>query len=77
MAARAPTRSTAAAGIDALYGGAQNDNLTGGAGSDYFVYTETAASGGWGADTVTDWQDGVDVLKFASPVADFDVGFFR
>jgi serralysin len=57
-------------GNDQLYGGLGNDTMTGGALRDDFVYTETAASGGWGTDTVTDFQDGLDVLKFANSVAD-------
>jgi serralysin len=57
-------------GNDQLYGGAGTDTLTGGALRDDFFYTETVASGGWGSDTITDFQDGVDFLRFAIPVAD-------
>jgi RTX calcium-binding nonapeptide repeat (4 copies) len=57
-------------GNDQLYGGLGNDTMTGGALRDDFIYTETVASGGFGADTVTDWQDGLDVLRFANAVAD-------
>jgi Ca2+-binding RTX toxin-like protein len=53
-------------GNDQLFGGAQNDTMTGGALADYFIYTETKASGGWGIDTITDWQSGLDILRFAS-----------
>jgi Ca2+-binding RTX toxin-like protein len=63
-------RLSAGAAIDFLYGGAGNDTMTGGADRDYFIYTETIASGGWGADTIADWQDGLDLLKFATTVAD-------
>jgi hypothetical protein len=37
---------------------------------DDFICTETAVSGGFGADTITDFQDGLDFLRFALPVAD-------
>jgi Ca2+-binding RTX toxin-like protein len=57
-------------GNDQLYGGAGTDTMTGGALRDDFIYTETVASGGWGTDTITDFQDGVDFLRFALPVAD-------
>jgi Ca2+-binding RTX toxin-like protein len=57
-------------GNDQLFGGAGGDTMTGGALKDFFVYTETVASGGFGADTITDWQDGVDVLKVFTGVAD-------
>jgi RTX calcium-binding nonapeptide repeat (4 copies) len=57
-------------GNDRLYGGAGNDTMAGGALRDDFIYSETVASGGFGADTITDWQDGVDVLRFAATVAD-------
>jgi Ca2+-binding RTX toxin-like protein len=57
-------------GNDQLYGGAGTDTLTGGDLRDDFFYTETVASGGWGTDTITDFQDGLDFLRFASPVAD-------
>ncbi len=43
------------AGNDTLWGGAGNDTLTGGAGADLFVVTA-----GSGADTVADFQVGVD-----------------
>jgi Ca2+-binding RTX toxin-like protein len=63
---------------DFLQGGVGNDTMTGGALRDFFVYTETIASGGWGADTITDWQDGLDLLKIASVtgadnIADFAI----
>jgi Ca2+-binding RTX toxin-like protein len=46
---------TGGSGSDYLYGDIGNDTLTGGAGTDYFItYT------GWGADTLTDFQQGTD-----------------
>ena len=65
---------TGGGGVDTLRGGKDADMLTGGAAGDRFVFGETAASGGWGADTVGDWQDGLDKIKIdASEVsASFD-----
>jgi Ca2+-binding RTX toxin-like protein len=65
-------------GIDTLQGGKGDDTMAGGAGADLFLYIETAASGGWGADTVTDFQDGQDRIKIDSPgvaasIADFTI----
>jgi serralysin len=64
-------------GVDSIYGGIDNDTLAGGGQQDYFVYTETAASGGWGADTVTDFVDGTDTIKVsvlaAASIADFAI----
>ncbi|MCH8863210.1 MAG: hypothetical protein IID51_11945 [Proteobacteria bacterium] len=48
------------AGDDTLIGGAGADRLIGGAGADTFVF-----SGTWGDDTVTDFEDGVDLLDFS------------
>ncbi|EJU14713.1 glycoside hydrolase family protein [Sphingomonas sp. LH128] len=45
------------AGNDVLNGGAGNDTLTGGAGADIFVF-----AAGYGKDTVTDFQHGIDKL---------------
>ncbi|AXB77296.1 family 16 glycosylhydrolase [Novosphingobium sp. P6W] len=45
------------AGNDVLNGGAGDDTLTGGAGADTFVF-----AAGYGKDTVTDFQHGVDKL---------------
>lgn len=45
------------AGADVLNGGAGTDTLTGGAGGDSFVFAS-----GYGKDTVTDFQHGVDKL---------------
>jgi Ca2+-binding RTX toxin-like protein len=47
------------AGQDRLVGGAGFDLFYGGADADRFVYTT-----GGGTDTVSDWQDGIDVLEF-------------
>ena len=44
-------------GNDTLEGGAGNDVLTGGAGADRFVFAD-----GSGADRITDFQDGTDVI---------------
>jgi Ca2+-binding RTX toxin-like protein len=65
-----PDTLSGGGGNDQLYGGLGTDTMTGGALRDDFFYTETVASGGWGGDTITDWQDGVDFLRFALPVAD-------
>ena len=46
-------------GDDTLNGGKGNDTLTGGSGSDRFVF-----SSDFGADTLTDYQAGTDVLEF-------------
>ena len=54
-------------GVDTLQGGVGTDTLTGGAARDYFLFVETAASGGWDVDTITDWEDGVDLIKIDSP----------
>ncbi len=49
------------AGNDTLNGGAGNDTLTGGVGADVFVFAV-----GNGADRITDWQDGTDVIRIVS-----------
>jgi len=48
------------AGSDTLDGGAGSDILSGGAGADRFLFTKGQASG----DSVTDFQNGVDLLDF-------------
>lgn len=59
-------------GHDYLYGGADNDRLNGGhgndilyggSGSDKFIY-DRSFPGSLGADTIMDFQDGVDVIQF-------------
>ncbi|EIM25968.1 CAP domain-containing protein [Microvirga lotononidis] len=45
-------------GNDTLTGGSGNDILTGGAGADTFRF-----SGNWGADTITDFQNGIDHIN--------------
>ena len=54
------------AGNDRLFGGAGNDRLTGGAGKDVFVFAKGA-----GADTITDFQDGVDRIQINIPSVKF------
>jgi len=51
-------------GADSIEGGAGADNLTGGAGADTFVFGATAALNG--ADTITDFVSGTDVLNVAA-----------
>jgi Ca2+-binding RTX toxin-like protein len=45
-------------GNDVLIGGTGNDELNGGTGADRFVFSSL----GWGADVVTDFQDGQDLF---------------
>jgi Ca2+-binding RTX toxin-like protein len=49
------------AGNDILLGMGGNDTLWGGAGNDFFAYTNT----GFGADTIRDFQDGLDRIDFS------------
>jgi Ca2+-binding RTX toxin-like protein len=46
-------------GNDTLDGGIGDDTLAGGSGADTFVF-----DGSWGDDTVTDFEDGIDLLDF-------------
>ena len=46
-------------GVDRLTGGEGNDTLIGGAGNDRFIFTDN-----WGDDTITDFEDGGDLLDF-------------
>ncbi len=45
-------------GDDVLNGGTGDDTLTGGSGADVFLFNDTS-----GMDTITDFQDGVDLLR--------------
>jgi Ca2+-binding RTX toxin-like protein len=48
-------------GKDTLEGGKGNDTQTGGGGEDVFIFGKNA-----GADRITDWTDGVDILRIKS-----------
>lgn len=52
---------------ETLIGGEGNDILTGGAGADMFVFDGT-----WGNDTVTDFEDGIDLLDFSASSLTFN-----
>ena len=65
-------RLTGGAGNDRLHGGLGQDVLTGGAGADMFIFTSpTTAGSGRTADTITDFQTGVDRIDLAA----FDTAF--
>jgi Ca2+-binding RTX toxin-like protein len=51
-------------GNDTITGGLGNDSLNGGLGNDVFVY-----SANWGADTITGWQDGLDLMDLTALAA--------
>jgi len=55
------------AGNDTLIGQLGNDTMTGGTGADTFVFT---ARSGW--DTVTDYEDGIDILSITYAGQSFD-----
>ena len=55
------------AGSDSLRGDKGNDTLTGGEGRDVFIF-----SAGDGSDTVTDFEQGADRIRFTNAVQDFD-----
>ena len=57
---------TGGAGLDTLNGGLGSDTLSGGAEADTFRFTDAT----FGSDTITDWQDGVDHISMALPLAD-------
>ena len=54
------------AGIDTLEGEEGDDMLTGGLGADMFVFDGT-----FGNDTVTDFEDGIDLLDFSGSTLTF------
>ncbi|MDG2528276.1 M10 family metallopeptidase C-terminal domain-containing protein, partial [Caulobacter endophyticus] len=54
-------------GDDVLAGAGGNDRLIGGAGSDRFVF-----AGGWGSDTVVDFEAGVDHFDLRSVGVTFE-----
>ena len=47
-------------GNDTLDGGAGNDSLVGGAGADIFKFSQ-----GFGNDTITDFEDGIDIIEYS------------
>jgi Ca2+-binding RTX toxin-like protein len=51
-------------GRDVLIGGFQSDELTGGAHADTFLFATSAYGLGTGADVITDFQVGQDVIQF-------------
>lgn len=54
-------------GNDSLNGGLGQDVMTGGAGADVFIFTSAAAAGsGRTADTITDFQTGLDKIDLAA-----------
>ncbi len=57
---------TGGAGLDTLNGGLGSDTLTGGAEADTFRFNDLT----FGSDTITDWQDSVDHISMALPLAD-------
>ncbi|MBA1158390.1 CAP domain-containing protein [Microvirga mediterraneensis] len=60
-------------GNDRLSGGSGNDTLTGGRGADTFRF-----SGKWGADTITDYSDGIDRIDLRGAHLSFkDLGITR
>jgi Ca2+-binding RTX toxin-like protein len=52
------------AGADTLNGALGSDYLTGGADADTFRFSDM----GFGSDTITDWQDGIDHISIALPL---------
>ena len=57
-------RLVGGAGLDTLDGGTGSDYLTGGADADVFRFADAS----FGADTITDWQDGTDHISIALPL---------
>jgi RTX calcium-binding nonapeptide repeat (4 copies) len=56
-------------GADVIQGSGGNDTIFGGAGADAFTYVETTGAGGFGADTIMDFEDGVDKIRISVFVA--------
>jgi Ca2+-binding RTX toxin-like protein len=57
-------RLVGGSGLDTLDGGTGSDYLTGGADADVFRFADPS----FGADTITDWQDGTDQISIALPL---------
>ena len=53
-------------GRDFLIGGRADDILTGGQGGDVFIYASATLTG---ADQITDFQDGIDIVRFTGGLA--------
>lgn len=53
-------------GRDVINGGPGNDGMVGGGGADVFSFTAAA----WGGDVIVDFEDGLDLLRFRSAIAD-------
>lgn len=58
------------AGADELTGGAGRDVMTGGGGADIFIFDSDTVTG---RDTITDWQDGVDLIEFGGAIVFADL----
>ncbi len=54
------------AGNDQIIGGLGRDTLTGGSGADTFIYTHADESPAGGADTITDFTPGLDVIDISA-----------
>jgi serralysin len=57
------------AGNDVIMGGAGNDKMAGGSGADTFVFTTPSWGNANGADVITDFRVGEDVLHFHNPTS--------
>ena len=57
-------------GDDTLSAGTGVDIMTGGAGADNFTFTSSS-----GLNVITDFEDGLDVIEFASVTNVFDLSF--
>jgi Ca2+-binding RTX toxin-like protein len=69
----------AGAGDDTIVGGLGSDTLTGGNGADVFMFAgaDSNIADGQSADTITDFQTGVDHLRFSLSGTHVDVSGFR